>query len=176
MVGGWPALAVETARLADRRRLPEAAQLWWKGQLARRWEAEARAVAPLDRMQRIEVAAGIVAAAVLLATLLPRRSGPRPPAPARGELLPALAGLLSTSALAWVVVGVLGAVTASRVMLRRLLDLAVGAVRRTAAYTHCPANRPARLHSDTSVRQARRFRALLLRPPARLHSCPSAPV
>ena len=59
-------LAVETERLAGRRRLPEAGQLWWKGQLARRWEAEARAVAPLDRMQRFEIGAGLVAALVLL--------------------------------------------------------------------------------------------------------------
>jgi hypothetical protein len=113
-------LAAETARLADRRRLPEAGQLWWKGQLARRWEAEARAVAPLDAMQRIEVAAGIVAAAVLLATFF-LTLGPETADAGRGELFPALAGLLSNPGLPWIMVGVLGAVTGVTLMLRRLL-------------------------------------------------------
>jgi hypothetical protein len=114
------ALADDTARLADRRRMPEAAQLWWKGQLARRWEAEARAVAPLDRMQRIEVAAGVVAALVLLTTFF-KTVAPEAVGATRDGLLPTLAGLLSTSTITWVVVAVCGAATASIVMLRRLL-------------------------------------------------------
>jgi hypothetical protein len=114
------ALATETARLADRRRLPEAGQLWWKGQLARRWEAEARAVAPLDAMQRVEVGVGLVAAPVLLTTFVAMVS-PEAVGLSRGELFPALAGLLSSSAIPWIAVGVLGTVTAVTVMLRRLL-------------------------------------------------------
>lgn len=114
------ALAADTARLADRRRLPEAAQLWWKGQLARRWEAEARAVAPLDTMQRVEVIAGVVAALVLLASFF-KALGPEAAGAARGGFWPTLASLMSSSALTWVVVGVLGAAAASVVMFRRLL-------------------------------------------------------
>lgn len=113
-------LGDQTHRLAERRRLPEAAQLWWKGQLARRWEAEARAVAPLDRMQRIEVAAGIVAALVLLVSFF-NTLGSEASGAAREGLFPALAGLLSMSALVWGALVVVGAATASLVMIRRLL-------------------------------------------------------
>jgi predicted anti-sigma-YlaC factor YlaD len=63
-------LAVDTERLAERRRLPEAGQLWWKAQLARRWDAERRALAPLDAMQRVEAGVGVVAAVVLLLALI----------------------------------------------------------------------------------------------------------
>jgi len=119
-VRSMAALAADTARLADRRRLPEAAQLWWKGQLARRWEAEARAVAPLDTMQRLEVVAGLVAAAVLLASFF-MTLGPEAAGAARHEFWPALAGLVSSSALVWLAVGALGAAAASVVMVRRLL-------------------------------------------------------
>jgi predicted anti-sigma-YlaC factor YlaD len=119
VVGAMAGLAGETMRLAERRRLPEASQLWWKGQLARRWEAEARAVAPLDRMQRVEVAAGLIAAVVLLGSFVSTLGSSA--GAARQELLPALTSLVSTSALAWGGLVVLGAVTASLVMVRRLL-------------------------------------------------------
>ena len=42
------------------------AQLWWKAQLLRRWDAERRVTAPLDFMQPIEVAAGIASTVFLL--------------------------------------------------------------------------------------------------------------
>jgi hypothetical protein len=58
--------AAGTEQLAERRRLAESGALWWKAQLARRWEAEQRAVAPLDMMQRVEIGAGAVAALILL--------------------------------------------------------------------------------------------------------------
>jgi hypothetical protein len=119
VVGAMTGLAGDTMRLAERRRMPEASQLWWKGQLARRWEAEARAVAPLDRMQRIEVAAGVIAALVLLGSFVSTLGSGADAA--RQDLLPALAGLVSTSALAWGGLIVLGAATASLVMVRRLL-------------------------------------------------------
>ena len=46
-------------------------QLWWKAQLLRRWDAERRVQMPLDVMDRVEVAAGLVAAGVLLVLALP---------------------------------------------------------------------------------------------------------
>ena len=46
-------------------------QLWWKAQLLRRWDAERRVQMPLDVMDRIEVAAGLLAAGVLLVLALP---------------------------------------------------------------------------------------------------------
>jgi hypothetical protein len=119
-VGAMTMLAGETMKLAERRRLPEASLLWWKGQLARRWEAEARAVAPLDRMQRIEIAAGIVAALVLLGSFF-ATLGPGAAGAAREGLFPALAGLVSPSGLIWAVVVVVGAATASLVVVKRLL-------------------------------------------------------
>jgi hypothetical protein len=45
--------------------------LWWKAQLLRRWDAERRAVAPLEVMQPVEIAAGLGAAAFLLYLSLP---------------------------------------------------------------------------------------------------------
>ena len=120
IVGAMTRLADQTMTLADRRRLPQASQLWWKGQLARRWEAEARAVAPLDRMQRIEVAAGLVAALVLLVSFF-GALGSSASSATREGLFPALAGLMSGSALVWAALVVLGAATASLVMVRRLL-------------------------------------------------------
>lgn len=53
------------------RRLPAAGQLWWKAQLMQRWEAEARATAPVDLMQRAEVIGGVLAGLALLITLWP---------------------------------------------------------------------------------------------------------
>jgi hypothetical protein len=45
--------------------------LWWKAQLIRRWDAERRAQAPLDLIERIEIVAGLAAAAVLLVWTVP---------------------------------------------------------------------------------------------------------
>jgi hypothetical protein len=46
-------------------------QIWWKAQLLRRWDAERKVVAPLDLMQPVEVAAGLVCVALLLYRVLP---------------------------------------------------------------------------------------------------------
>lgn len=71
-------VAETMARLAEvsqeefaTRRLPAAGQLWWKAQLMQRWEAEARATAPVDLMQRAEVVGGVLAGLALLVTLWP---------------------------------------------------------------------------------------------------------
>ena len=40
--------------------------LWWKAQLLQRWDASRRVQAPLDVVERIEIVAGLVAAALLL--------------------------------------------------------------------------------------------------------------
>jgi hypothetical protein len=45
--------------------------LWLKAQLTRRWEAERRAQAPLDVMDVLELAGGLVAAGVLFAWSAP---------------------------------------------------------------------------------------------------------
>jgi hypothetical protein len=55
----------------ERRPLPPAATIWWKAQLARRWEAERRASRPIERMQRAEVALGLVSLAALAAWAWP---------------------------------------------------------------------------------------------------------
>jgi len=39
--------------------LPSADVIWWKAQLLRRWEAERRAVAPIERMHKAELLAGM---------------------------------------------------------------------------------------------------------------------
>jgi hypothetical protein len=52
-------------------RLPEAELLWVKAQLLRRWEAERKVQAPLDLMEPVQIAAGLVAAGVLLVWSLP---------------------------------------------------------------------------------------------------------
>jgi hypothetical protein len=51
--------------------VPDSSQLWWKAQLLRKWEAERRAQWPLDIMQPIEIAGGLVAAGLLLYWSLP---------------------------------------------------------------------------------------------------------
>jgi hypothetical protein len=45
--------------------------LWWKSELLRRWDARRRAQFPLDVMQPIEIAAGLVVAAFLFYWSLP---------------------------------------------------------------------------------------------------------
>jgi hypothetical protein len=46
--------------------LPDPGVVWWKAQLLRRWESERRAVAPIDRMHWVEVAAGVASLGVFL--------------------------------------------------------------------------------------------------------------
>jgi hypothetical protein len=46
-------------------------QLWWKAQLLQRWDAQRRAQVPLDVVERLEVVAGLVAAAVLVGWAAP---------------------------------------------------------------------------------------------------------
>jgi hypothetical protein len=51
--------------------VPDAAVLWVKAQMLRRWDAERKAQAPLDVMEPIQIAAGIAAAIVLFVWSLP---------------------------------------------------------------------------------------------------------
>ena len=64
------ALAAFMSRVANLR-IPDPAQLWCKAKLLRTWEAERRAQWPLDMMQPIEIAGGLVAAGLLLYWSLP---------------------------------------------------------------------------------------------------------
>jgi len=52
-------------------RIRDVSQLWCKAQLIQRWEAERRAQRPLDIMQPIEIAGGLVATGLLLYWSLP---------------------------------------------------------------------------------------------------------
>ena len=52
-------------------RLPAADILWVKAQMLQRWEAERRVQATLDVMEPVQIAAGLVAAGLLLAWSLP---------------------------------------------------------------------------------------------------------
>lgn len=45
--------------------IADGSRLWWKAQLMKKWDAEQRARWPLDLMQPIEIAGGLVAAALL---------------------------------------------------------------------------------------------------------------
>ena len=71
------AIAAFMSRVANLRipnhesRIPTSGQLWWKAQLLKKWEAERRAQWPLDVMQPIEIAGGLVAAGLLLYWSLP---------------------------------------------------------------------------------------------------------
>jgi len=71
------AVAAFMTRVAELRipdpgfRIPDPAELWCKATLLRRWEAERRAQRPLDIMQPIEIAGGLVAAGLLLYWSLP---------------------------------------------------------------------------------------------------------
>lgn len=51
--------------------LPDPAVLWWRAQFVRRWNSERKAQVPLDVIDPIQIAAGLVAAGVLLAWTLP---------------------------------------------------------------------------------------------------------
>ncbi len=45
---------------------PSASYLWWKAELLRRWDAEQRAVEPVDMGERIGAGLGVVGAAAIL--------------------------------------------------------------------------------------------------------------
>ncbi len=47
-------------------RIPAASELYCKARLIAQWEAERRALMPVDLMQPIEIAGGLVAAGLLL--------------------------------------------------------------------------------------------------------------
>jgi hypothetical protein len=69
-------IAVYMSRLAHAAsrnvpRLPAADVLWVRAQMLQRWEAERRVQAPLDVMEPVQIAAGLVAACILLAWSLP---------------------------------------------------------------------------------------------------------
>jgi hypothetical protein len=61
----------EVSRLPIRQPLPEAAHIWWKAQLLRRWDAERKVVAPLEFMQPVELLAGAACFGFLLYRVLP---------------------------------------------------------------------------------------------------------
>jgi hypothetical protein len=71
------AVAAFMSRVANLRipdpgsRLPDPVALWTKAKLLQRWDAERRAQRPLDIMQPIEIAGGLVAAGLLLYWSLP---------------------------------------------------------------------------------------------------------
>ena len=49
----------------------DARALWWKAQMLRRWDAERRVERPLDVMEPVEIAGGLIAAGLLLFWALP---------------------------------------------------------------------------------------------------------
>ena len=63
--GAWMREMADTSIDAPRQ-LPDPAVVWWKAQLLRRWESERRAVAPLERMHWVELAAGVASLGVFL--------------------------------------------------------------------------------------------------------------
>jgi predicted anti-sigma-YlaC factor YlaD len=75
IVGVMMRFGADTEDLAANRDMPDASRIWWRARLLQRWEAETRATAPLDIMQRVEVIGGLVAAVVLLITMWPEMRG-----------------------------------------------------------------------------------------------------
>jgi hypothetical protein len=65
------AFMARVAALPGPAALRNPSHLWWKGQLVRRWDAERQAQQPLDVMERVEIAAGLAAAAGLLLWIVP---------------------------------------------------------------------------------------------------------
>jgi hypothetical protein len=63
--------SLASAGLPVEPRMADARSLWLKAQLVRRWDAEAHAQRPLDIMERVQIIAGAVAAAILLAWSVP---------------------------------------------------------------------------------------------------------
>ena len=99
-------LAADTDAIAATRLLPEPAQLWWKARLLQRWNAESRATAPLDWMQRIEVVGGIAAVIILLLFFWADLPGAGVQRPAFAtQFWPTVAGLLAPGALSSFIVG-----------------------------------------------------------------------
>jgi hypothetical protein len=62
---------VAVLRNDQQAQLPDPAVLWWRAQFVRRWNSERKAQAPLDVMDPIQIAAGLVAAGLLLVWTLP---------------------------------------------------------------------------------------------------------
>jgi hypothetical protein len=79
------AIAAFMARLAGTVDAPGAtadpAALWWKAQLLRRWDAERVASRPLDVIEPLEIAGGLIAAGLLLFWTLPSLETLIPPIP-----------------------------------------------------------------------------------------------
>ena len=71
------AIATFMSRIGDLRipnpesRIPDPAELWCKAKLLKQWDAERRVQRPLDMMQHIEIAGGLLAAGLLLYWSLP---------------------------------------------------------------------------------------------------------
>ncbi len=65
------AFMARVAALPTEWRMPEMAQVWWKGQLMRRWDAERRAQLPLDVMDIVQIAGAVAAAALLVTWSIP---------------------------------------------------------------------------------------------------------
>jgi hypothetical protein len=59
------------AQLPIERAMSDPAGIWLKAQLLRRWEAERRAQAPLDMMDWVEIAGGLVTASFLFYWSIP---------------------------------------------------------------------------------------------------------
>jgi hypothetical protein len=66
-VRGW--MQTLAAMSDDAGPLPDARELWWKAELLARWDAQRRAVAPLERAEPINLGIGLAGAAVLVALL-----------------------------------------------------------------------------------------------------------
>jgi hypothetical protein len=63
---------VANVRIPDpESRIPVSNALWWKAKLLDRWDAEQRVQWPLDIMQPIEIAGGLVAVGLLFYWSLP---------------------------------------------------------------------------------------------------------
>ena len=82
------AIAAFMARLASLPagagwQVPEPTTLWWKAQLLRRWDAERVVERPLDVVEPLEIAGGLIAAGLLLFWSLPTLQ----------NLLPSIPGL-----------------------------------------------------------------------------------
>jgi len=75
IVGFMARFGADTEHEAADRDMPDASRIWWRARLLQRWEAETRATAPLDIMQRVEVIGGLIAAIVLLITMWPEVRG-----------------------------------------------------------------------------------------------------
>lgn len=62
---------LSAAPLPQHGRVPDPDLLWVKAQIVRRWEMERKAQTALDVMEPVQIAAGLVAAGVLLVWSLP---------------------------------------------------------------------------------------------------------